>query len=101
MPFLPLLDSVPVVDVLLLLLWYSGCTWRKIRHGGHDLDRGRVEVVDDAKGLLPVPVRDCCVVICVSRLPLPPLSDCVPVVAVVVAAAVVFQLHLEGRACWQ
>ena len=28
-----------------------------------------------------------------------PLLDCVPVV--VVAAAVVFQLHLEGRTCWK
>ena len=52
-----------------------------------------VDVVDDdAKGLLLVPVR-CCVV-CMSRLPLPLLlSDRVPVV---VAAAVVFLLHLEG-----
>ena len=54
-------------------------------------------VVDDAKGLLPVLVRDYCVVVCVSRLTLPPLSDLVPVVDV--AAAVVFQFHLEGRAC--
>ena len=60
------------------------------RHGIADaLDRGRVGVVDDAEGLLPVPVR-CCVV-CSSQLSLP-LSDCVPVVVV----AVVFQLYLEG-----
>ena len=56
-------------------------------------------VVDDAKELLLVPVRDCCVVVCMSQLPLPPLSDHVPVVDV--AAAVVFQLHVEGRAGWQ
>ena len=42
----------------------------------------------------------CCVVICVSRLPLLlPLSDCVP--AVIVATAVVFLLHLELIMCWQ
>ena len=78
----------------MLLLWCSGCNWREGCHGGHDLYRGRVNVVDDAKGLLPVLVR-CCVV-CVSRFPLPlPLSDCVPVVVVV--AAVVLRSHLEGR----
>ena len=74
-----------------MLLWCSSCTWRKGRVG-NALDRGHVVVVDDDKGLLPVPVQDCCTIVCVSRLPLPsPLSDRVPV-----AAAVVFQLHLEG-----
>ena len=34
----------------------SGRTWREGRVG-NALDRGRVDVVDDAKGLLPVPVR--------------------------------------------
>ena len=69
--------------------WCSGYTWREGRHGVHDLDRGRVDVVDDAKRLLMVRVlRDCHVVVCVSRLPLP---DCV---SVVVAAAVVFLLPL-------
>ena len=37
----------------------------------------------------------CCVVVCVSQLTLPPLSDRVPIVV-----AVVFQLHLEGRTPW-
>ena len=33
------------------------CTWREGYHGGHDLNRERVvNVVDDAKGLLPVHV---------------------------------------------
>ena len=41
-----------------------------------------------------------CCVVRVSRFPLPlPLSDRVPVV--VVADAVMFQLRLEGRTCWQ
>ena len=58
------------------------------------LIRGRVDVVDDAKGLLPVLVR-CCVV-CRSQLTLPlPLSD--PILVVV---AVVFWLHLTERASW-
>ena len=88
---LPILsDRVPVVVAVVFLLHLEGR-----RHGGHDLDRGRVDVVDDAKGLLPV--RDCCVVLCVSRLPLPPLPNCVPVA---VAAAVALQLHLEGRTSW-
>ena len=68
----------------------SGCTWREGYHGGHDLDRGRVDIVDDDKGLLPVLVHDCCAVVCVSQLPLPPLSDRVPVVVVVFAADMVF-----------
>ena len=38
---------------------------------------------------------DCHDVVCVSILQLPPLSD--HVLIVVVATAVVFQLHLEGR----
>ena len=80
---------------MLLLLWCSNCTWKEVRHGGHDLDREHVNVVDDAKGLLLVPVRDCSVVVCVSRLPLPPLSDRV---LVIVTAAVLFWLHLrEGH----
>ena len=38
----------------------------------------------------------CCVVVCVSQLPLPlPLSDRVPVVV-----AVVFRLYLNDRLCW-
>ena len=37
-----------------------GCTWRERRHGGHDIDRGRVNIVDDAKGLLPVRVLLLC-----------------------------------------
>ena len=41
----------------------------------------------------------CCPLSRILRLSLPPLSGRVPVV--VVAADVVFQLHLEGRACWQ
>ena len=62
-PFpLPLSDCVPVAAAVVFLLHLEGG-----RHGGHDLDRGRVDVVDDAKGLLPVRVlRDCHVVVCVS-----------------------------------
>ena len=30
----------------------SGCTWREGRHDDKDIDRGRVKVVDAAKGLL-------------------------------------------------
>ena len=57
--------------LLLLLLLIEDCCWSAFR---------------------------CCVVVCImSQLPLP-LSDCVPVV--VVAAAVVFRLHLEGRTSW-
>ena len=79
---------------MLLLLWCPSCTWRKGRVG-NTLDRGRVDVVDDDKGVLPVRgFRDYHVVVCVSRLPLPLLDR------VVVAAAVVFQLHLEGRTLW-
>ena len=82
-------------------MWCSGCTWREERHCGHDLDRGCVDVVDDAKGLLRVRVLcDCDIVVCVSQLPLSlPLPNCVPVV--VVAAAVVFWLHFDERTCWQ
>ena len=59
---LPLSDCVPVAAAVVFLLHLEGG-----RHGGHDLDRGRVDVVDDAKGLLPVRVlRDCHVVVCVS-----------------------------------
>ena len=43
--------------------------------------------------------RSAVLVVCMTLLPLIPLSD---LGAVVVAAdAMVFQLHLEGRACWQ
>ena len=66
LPLPPLSDRVSVVAVVFLLYLEGG------RHGGHDLDRGRVDVVDDAKGR----------VVCISRLPLP-LSDRVPVAAVV------------------
>ena len=52
-------------------------------------------------GTVVGPGPRCYVVVCLLRFPLPPLSDCVPVVVVVVAADVVFQMHLEGRACWQ
>ena len=46
---------------------------------------------------MPVHVlHDCHVVVCVSEFPLP-LSDRV---LVVVVAAVVFRLHLEGRMSW-
>ena len=73
----------------MLLLWCSCCTWRE-GHIGNVLDRGRVDVVVDDKGLLLVRVlRDCHVVVCVPRLPLPLLDR-------VLVAAVVFQLHLEG-----
>ena len=66
----------------LLLLWCSGCTWREGRFG-NALDSRRVDVVDDAKGMLPVRVLRDGHVFCVSRLPLPlPLSDRVPVVLV-------------------
>ena len=88
---LPLLDRFPV-----LLCCYD-CTWWKERHGGKDVDRGHVGVVDDAKGLLPVLSAFRCCVVCMPRLPLP-LSDRIPVVFV--AAAVVFRLHLEGRMSW-
>ena len=37
--------------LLLLPLWSSGCTWREGRVG-NALDRGRVDIVDAAKGLL-------------------------------------------------
>ena len=90
---------------MLLLLWCSSFTWREGRVSGNDLDSGRVHIVVDDKGLLPVRVlRDCRHVVCVSRLPLLlPLSDRV---MVVVAAAGVFRLtlplseHLEGRPLW-
>ena len=74
----------------------SGCTWREVCHGGHDLNRGHVGLVDAAKGLLLVTVCDCCVVVCVSQLSLPPLSDRISVVIMVMIATVVFLLHLEG-----
>ena len=78
----------------MLLLWCSGCAWREGRVD-NALDRGRVDIIVGDKGLLPVRVlRNCHVVVCMPRFTLPPLSDRVPVVA---AAAVVFQLQLEGR----
>ena len=61
------------------------------------LDSGRVNIVVDDKGLLLVRVLcDCRVVVCMSRLPLPLPSDCVPVVVV---AAVVFRLPLPLSNC--
>ena len=81
-------------------MWCSGYTWRE-EHVGNALDSGRDDIVVDDKGLLLVRVlRDCHVVVCVSRFPLTlplPLSDRV---LVVVTAAVVFQLHLKGRTSW-
>ena len=78
---------------MLLLLLCSSCTWREGRVG-NALDNERVDIVVDDKGLLPVNVlRDCRVVVCVSRLLLP-LSDRVPV------ADMVFWFHLEGRTSW-
>ena len=72
----------------------SSCIWREGCHAsGHDLDKGRVDVVDDAKGLLPV--RDCCVVLCVSRVPLPSPNR---VLVVVVVAAV--PAALEEKTSW-
>ena len=88
-----LLDRVPVAAAVVFLLHLEGG-----RHGGHGLDRGRVDIVDDVKGLLPVLVRNCCAVICMTQLPLLPLSDLDLVV--VAADTMVFQLHLEGRASW-
>ena len=76
--------------------WSSSCTWREGRVG-NALDSRRVNIVVDDKGLLLVRVlRNCHVVVCVSRLPLslPLPSDRVPVV---VAAAVVFRLPLPDR----
>ena len=77
---------------MLLLLWRFGCTWREGRVDTA-LDSRRVDIVVDDKELWAVrALRNCHVVVCVSQLP---LSDRVPV------AAVVFQLRLEGRTCWQ
>ena len=74
----------------MLLLWSSGCTWKE-GCVGNALDSGRVDIAVDDKGMLPVRVlRDCHVVVFVSRFTLPPLLDRVPVVA----AAVVFGLPL-------
>ena len=57
-----------------------------------------VMILIEGVSTLLMMLKDCCVVVCVSRLQLPPLSDCVPVVVVVVVvvvtADVVFQLHL-------
>ena len=41
-------------------MWCSGCTWREGRRGDHDLDRGRVDAVDDAEGLFLVRVPLLC-----------------------------------------
>ena len=90
------------------MLWCSSCTWREGRQGGNALDSGRVDIVVNDKGLLPVCVLcDCNIVACVSRLQLS-LSDRVPVV--LVAAAVSFRLSsplldrvpvaLGGRTSW-
>ena len=59
---LPLLLSnrVPVAAAAAFLLHLGGG-----RHGDKDIDRGRVDIVDNARGLLPVRVlRNCCVVVC-------------------------------------
>ena len=48
--------------------WCSGCTWREGRHG-NALDSRRVDVVDDAKGLLLIPVRVpllCCLCVTIA-----------------------------------
>ena len=72
------------------MLWCSGCTWREGRVG-NAVDSGRVDIIVDDKGMLPVHVLcDCHVVVWVSRLPLPlPLPD-----RVVVVVTAVFQLSL-------
>ena len=82
---------LPTVAAVFIVFCLGRSTW--------SYSRG-VDIVVDDKGLLPVRVlRDCHVVVCImSRLPLP-LSDRVP--AVIVAADVVFQFHLERRMCWQ
>ena len=69
---------------MLLLLWVSGMVLFLLL-----LMQTLYFVIDIAD-----PFRDCCIVVFVSRLP---LLERVPAV---VAAAVVFQLHLEGRTCW-
>ena len=74
-----------------MLMCCSGCTWREGQYCGHNFDRGCVNFVDDARGLLPVRVLQGHVVVCVSRFPLP------DPVLVVVPDVVVFLLHLEGR----
>ena len=77
---------------MLLLPGCSGCTWREGRVG-NALDRKRVDIVVDDKGLLLVRVfHNCYAVFCVSRLLLS-LSVRVPVV---ITANVEFQLRLEG-----
>ena len=53
---LPLSDRVPVGGAAAVVFWAatsrSSESLKEGRHGGHDLDRGRVDVVDAAKGLL-------------------------------------------------
>ena len=50
----------------LLLLGCSGCTWRE-ECVGNALDRGRVNIVDDARGPLPVRVSLlCCLGVMIS-----------------------------------
>ena len=76
--------------------WRLSGSLKERRHGGHDLGRWRVSVVDDTKELLSVRILcGCHVVVCVSRLPLP-LPDHVPVVV----AAVMFRMYLNGRFFW-
>ena len=79
---LPLSDHfLVVVAAAAVVFWiaiaiaksYSSCTWREERVG-NDLDSGRVDIIVDAKGMLPVRVLHDCHVVCVSRLPLPLLD---------------------------
>ena len=61
---------------MLLLLWCSGCTWRE-GCVGNDLDSGRVYIVVDDKGLLPVRVPQlCCLVVMISIAIVESLSGC-------------------------
>ena len=52
-------------------MWRASGSLKEGRHGGHDLDGGRVDAVAAVKRLFPV---RCCVCLCVTILPLP-LSD--------------------------
>ena len=97
----------------MLLLWCSNCTWKEGQCGGHDLDRGRVDVVDDAKRLLPVlPVRVpllCCLSVTISIViaivGLRSGCSCcrgvlIAVVVVGSRSGVLFRLQLKGRTSW-
>ena len=67
-----------------MILRCSNCPWKEGRHGGHDLDRGRIDVVDDAKGLL---------LVCV------PLLCCLPVKISVAIAIVRSQSSCSCCSC--